>query len=215
MAKRSSSRSGSDDPNQKRRPHPRALARRRAARRQQALGGSDRQTRALSGAVRSSPRLTVPLSSGKRARRSRGPRRARSFQTAMPLGRADTPACGRLLATALQASAGDGYRSHVDAGVSATRPAFIPQFPRSTSVIDLAAVYRNAAAKREPTATRVGCPCLVLTSGEGVASGQHLCCRRWTRFENPDATRQPEPHASPPSDDEASRRGIRGCRRNR
>src|ERR1035437_6829087 len=63
VAKRSSSRSGSDDPKQKRGPHPRALARRRAARRQQALGGSDRQTRALSGAVRSSPRVTVPLSS--------------------------------------------------------------------------------------------------------------------------------------------------------
>jgi hypothetical protein len=55
MAKRSSSRSGSDDPKQKRRPHPRPLARRRAARRQQALGGADRQTRASSGAVARRP----------------------------------------------------------------------------------------------------------------------------------------------------------------
>jgi hypothetical protein len=47
----------------------------------------------------------------------------------MPPDRADTPASGSLLARALQASAGDGYRSHVDAGVSATRPAFVAQLP--------------------------------------------------------------------------------------
>src|ERR1700676_2516080 len=38
---------------------PRALARRRAARREQALGGSDRQTPSLVGSSRSSPRQTV------------------------------------------------------------------------------------------------------------------------------------------------------------
>src|ERR1039458_9480366 len=131
MAKRSSSRSGSDDPKQKRRPHPRALARRRAARRQQALGGSDRQTRALSGAVRSSPRLTVPLSSWKQVRRSRGPRRARSFHSAMAPGRVDTPASGRLLAATLQAFDGDGYRSQVDAALSARVYALIADLPRT------------------------------------------------------------------------------------
>jgi hypothetical protein len=55
VAEHSSGRSGSDCPKQKRRPHPRALARRRAARRQQALGGADRQTRASSGAVARRP----------------------------------------------------------------------------------------------------------------------------------------------------------------
>jgi hypothetical protein len=64
VAMRSSSRSGSDYRNQKRRPHPRALARRRAARRQQALGGFGSTDPSLVGSSRSSPRLTVPLSSG-------------------------------------------------------------------------------------------------------------------------------------------------------
>src|ERR1019366_3464659 len=38
---------------------------------------------------------------GKQVRRSRGPRRARSFRTAMPPGRAHTPASGKLLAATL------------------------------------------------------------------------------------------------------------------
>jgi hypothetical protein len=41
----------------------------------------------------------------------------------MPVGRADTPASGGLLAATLQALGDDGYRSEVDAAVSAARPA--------------------------------------------------------------------------------------------
>jgi hypothetical protein len=40
-----------------------------------------------------------------------------SFQSAMPVGHADTPASDGLLAATLQALGDDGYRSEVDAGV--------------------------------------------------------------------------------------------------
>jgi hypothetical protein len=54
-----------------------------------------------------------------------------SFQTAMPVGRADTPASDGLLAAILQAFGDDSYRSKVDAAVSAPRPGLIAELPRS------------------------------------------------------------------------------------
>ena len=71
---------------------------------------------------------------GKRARRSRGPRRARSFQGTMSVGRADTPASDGLLAATLLALGDDGYRSEVDAAVSAARAGLIAQILSSTTV---------------------------------------------------------------------------------
>ncbi len=50
-----------------------------------------------------------------------------SFQSAMPVGRADTPASDGLLAATLQAFGDHGYRSEVDAAVSAARPGLIAQ----------------------------------------------------------------------------------------
>jgi hypothetical protein len=97
----------------------------------------------LSGAVRSSPRLTVPLSSWKRARRSRGPRRARSFQSTMSVGRADTPASDGLLAATLLALGDDGYRSEVDAAVSAARAGLIAQILSSTTVAERPRRFRS------------------------------------------------------------------------
>jgi hypothetical protein len=48
----------------------------------------------------------------------------------MPVGRADTPASDGLLAATLQALGDDGYRSEVDAAVSAGAPGLIAQFPK-------------------------------------------------------------------------------------
>ncbi len=86
---------------------------------------------------------------GKQVRRSRGPRRARSFHLDMPLGRADTSA-GKLLAATLQALVVGGYCSVVDAGVSATRPGRIAQLPRSTHVIGRDWVVVDARFRTRP-----------------------------------------------------------------
>jgi len=54
-----------------------------------------------------------------------------SFQSVMPSGRADTPASGKLLAEALPALDGDGYRSQLDAAVSPRVYALIADLLRS------------------------------------------------------------------------------------
>jgi hypothetical protein len=69
-----------------------------------------------------------------RKRRPSWMRQPSSFQRAIAVGRADTPASDGLLAATLYALGDDGYRSEVDAAASAARSGLIAQLLKSGRV---------------------------------------------------------------------------------